>query len=119
MLGVNSHLVLRQTDQRLVTTQGTEPCPQPTFISHEASPAAEGNSRSKVESSVARQGKLPHSCPIPTLDPSAVPTGGTAAFISDAHCSQEQYEEYYFSALGKISKSNIESGLQHMPRRLL
>lgn len=44
---------------------------------------------------------------------------GTLAFISDAYCSEEQYEEYYFSALGKISKSNIESGLQHMPRRLL
>ena len=61
----------------------------------------------------------PHCCPIPAPGPSAVPAGGTAAFIADAHCSQEQYEEYYFSALGKSSKSNIESGLQHMPRRLL
>ena len=44
---------------------------------------------------------------------------GTLTFISDTYCSEEQYEEYYFGALGKISKSNIESGLQHMPRRLL
>lgn len=74
---------------------------------------------SEAESSRAGQGELPHCCPIPAPGPSAVPAGGTAAFIADARCSQEQYEEYYFSALGKISKSNIESGLQHMPRRLL
>lgn len=59
-------------------------------------------------------GALPQPCPAtPHL------AKGTPTFISDAYCREEQYEEYYFSALGKISKSNIESGLQHMPRRLL
>lgn len=60
-------------------------------------------------------------CPSPALacHPTTQFAKGTLTFISDAYCSEEQYEEYYFSALGKISKSNIESGLQHMPRRLL